>query len=92
MLSGDFAVFVGEITSAMVEARAGIAVGLNKGHLVTKKDKAVRPASRKGVSVNTHDCMQITISHGAGSIVKLQHQFVELITFLRPPLAVFLNQ
>lgn len=31
------------------EAKTGIAVGFNKGHVVTKREQAPRPASRKGV-------------------------------------------
>jgi hypothetical protein len=34
----------------MTEAKTGIAVGSNKGHVVTKREQAPRPASRKGVS------------------------------------------
>ena len=31
-------------------APTGLAVGLNKGHITTKRDKVARPANRKGVS------------------------------------------
>jgi hypothetical protein len=30
----------------------GIAVGINKGHVVTKRDQAQRPSRRKGVSID----------------------------------------
>ena len=35
----------------MSQANTGLAVGLNKGHQVTKKEKVPRQANKKGVSV-----------------------------------------
>lgn len=37
-------------------AGSGIAVGQNKGHTVTAKDKALKPSTRKGVSGPLRAC------------------------------------
>jgi hypothetical protein len=40
------------LTDAAKMTATGIAVGMNKGHVVTKRDQAQRPSRRKGVSID----------------------------------------
>ncbi len=47
-------------TAKMVAS--GLAVGLNKGHVVTKREQAVRPSQTKGVSSSDYGLAQRQLS------------------------------
>ena len=45
-------------------AKSGIAVGLNKGHVVTPREKKLKPSHSKGVRQLTEDvslCLQLPV-------------------------------
>lgn len=44
----------GLVPSSLPKMATGLAVGLNKGHVVTKRDLAPKASTRKGVSKDLH--------------------------------------
>lgn len=75
-------------------AKSGIAVGLNKGHVLTVRDKKIKPSNLKGVRncICSVSLQQNTVVQGIrvmGLFAKLLHTYCTLLRSLVRPAEVW---